>query len=126
MNTQTLKPSDLRIGNHYNWRGGDAPDGGYDIVFEIKDFVDFEKHPYRFRRIPLTEEWLLKFGFYKSIENAGNLECYKKGSITVAKWINNKWQVWIDSKDLRKSPQYIHQLQDLYHALTGEELEIKI
>ena len=49
--------------------------------------------------IALNEEWLLKFGFYQTTENAGNLKCLKKGNITIALWIGNKWQVWIGSKD---------------------------
>jgi hypothetical protein len=75
--------------------------------------------------IPLTEEWLLKFGFYKTTENAGNLICFKNGKYTIAKWINDKWQFWISTIDLYNSPQYVHQLQNLYFALTNEELIIK-
>jgi hypothetical protein len=53
--------------------------------------------------IPLTEEWLLKFGFecvYTLDRSFQHLDC---------------------EYDL----EYVHQLQNLYFALTGEELTIK-
>ena len=86
-----------------------------DLQESWSDIEDFEP-------IPLTEECLLKFGFYKTTENAGNLICYKKGKYTIAKWLKNKWQFWINTTDLYNSPQHVHQLQNLYFALTNQEL----
>lgn len=78
--------------------------------------------------IPLTEEWLVKFGFEKPAET----------------WYLNGFGVWqtlCGNKDgtefigffyelrdrgiVDKHIEHVHQLQNLYFALTGEELTIK-
>ena len=81
-----------------------------------------------YKPIPLTEEWLLKFGF----EEAGD-KFYEKGLLFTNCWflyfnITCKGKVTLstDSEEyyLTDVPN-VHQLQNLYHALTGEELTIK-
>lgn len=79
-----------------------------------------------FNPIPLTPEILEQCGFEKAVENAGRLVCWKKSKLTIAKWIEGKWQCWLGTVDIRKSPQSLHQLQNLYFALTGEELQINL
>lgn len=75
----------------------------------------------RFDPIPLTEEWLLKFGFKKS-KNRYELKCFslgkypKDGSIYLTHTSNN---------DMYTDILFVHQLQNLYFALTGSELTIK-
>lgn len=74
--------------------------------------------------IPLTEEWLLKLGFAHgsfgidrgelSIITKGMDEYYENGRTYF-----NSWCI------LEHQPEYVHQLQNLYFALTGEELTIK-
>jgi len=65
--------------------------------------------------IPLTEEWLLNFGYTKEDSNFWNL-----GHIV--------WEydggVFICNKN-GITLKYVHQLQNLYFALTGRELTIK-
>lgn len=68
--------------------------------------------------IPLTHPWLLKFGF---VENSSS-------------WTN--WKTGVGIKELRLKKQHgiffyngrhiydVHQLQNLFSALTGEELTI--
>ena len=84
-------------------------------------FKDFENtnelHP-----IPLTEEWFLKFGFEKS-------DTY------YTYWIN-EFKAFIIMSDSRREHyflcdcdvdtniQYVHELQNLYFALTKQELTI--
>ena len=66
--------------------------------------------------IPLTKEWFLKFGFKKE----GNTAKY---------WTLGTVDLWEISgtyvNDLDYEVKYVHQLQNLYFALTGEELIIK-
>jgi hypothetical protein len=71
--------------------------------------------------IPLTEVWLLKFGFYKY----GNMDLWKQHK----KGKGNYNKVTINSfsgMNLHVYPytkiSYVHQLQNLYFALTGKEL----
>ena len=68
--------------------------------------------------IQLTEEWLLKFGFEK--DNELN---FVKFSFKVHFWSNyNSYMYgWIGGNIEIK---YVHQLQNIYFALTGQELTI--
>ena len=81
-----------------------------------------------FNPIPLTEEWLLKFGFdfiddgwasIKTKKRFINLEISLKGKRTIL--YNKRTIEFIDVVHIK----YIHQLQNLYFALTGMELTIK-
>ena len=84
-----------------------------------------------FKPIPLTGEWLIKFGFKKYIfgseEGEKNDKCneYSKDRLTIMDWgdgfvMNNAF-----SFDLRVQLKTVHQLQNLFFALTGKELLIK-
>ncbi len=83
--------------------------------------------------IPLTEEILLKIGFEKSF----NVGCSEKDH-NVYYW-SGKISLTIDLElssgnynydstpvDGAEPLKYVHQLQNLYHALTGEELDFKL
>ena len=77
--------------------------------------------------IPLTEEWLIKFGFEWN-EELRSFE--KKGFRWLAKSVemNASYQLWDNINRCMLSNQmywHVHQLQNLYFALTGEELTIK-
>ena len=70
--------------------------------------------------IPLTEEWLLKFGFEKI---AGYLwKCKQLGEQRFIE--NHLTKGYFETHYESKHIQYVHQLQNLYFALTNEELEI--
>ena len=74
--------------------------------------------------IPLTEEWLIKFGFEveKKIGNRDRFNVYKKGCLTF-NTSHQRW--WLSGIHSPFNPKYVHQLQNLYHSLTGGlELEI--
>ena len=66
--------------------------------------------------IPITEEWLLKFGFEKC-EYLKNT--WDNGSIIISlKYDIFYYELLNGTVDIK----YIHQLQNLYFALTGKEL----
>ena len=72
--------------------------------------------------ILLTEEWLVKFGFEKK-KQAGRLYDYyyiKNGLY----YSNMDFHQWVyKNKSLEDvALKHVHQLQNLYHALTNEEL----
>jgi len=86
--------------------------------------------------IPLTEEWLLKFGFKEDkIRSWFFKDCgeYRiRISVNVFFGMLEKESSWFvsiltgyGSQPVTLGKQYVHQLQNLYFALTGEELEIK-
>jgi len=68
--------------------------------------------------IPLTEEWLLKFGF----EKYGNE--FTKEDINIYHKELNEFRCRIDDYN-HVVLLYVHALQNLFFALTGEELTIK-
>ena len=73
--------------------------------------------PIYIKPIPLTEEWLLKFGFFKK---ARCYFLYKDLKITVC-----DGKFYFFTFHFNVELKYVHQLQNLYFALTGEELTIK-
>jgi len=65
--------------------------------------------------IPINAEWLLKFGFEKALNGwwcPDEVVSYKEGYAGFG--TNTYTQI-----------KHVHQLQNLYFALTGKELEIK-
>lgn len=83
-----------------------------------------------FRHIPLTEEWLLKFGFEKFIYEPikgeeEKCEEYCKGKLSIVDWGRGFIMSNSFNFTLRIELKYVHQLQNLYFALTGEELKIQ-
>ena len=69
--------------------------------------------------IPLTEEWLLKFGLKQTFISKIHLH-FIKGSFHLLKRVNHI-QIWYENIDVK----YVHQLQNLYFALTNQELTIQ-
>jgi hypothetical protein len=76
--------------------------------------------------IPLTPEMLEKAGFINDRKGGIMVEEYSTASQGTFK---GQWQITlIDAipHPLRNNIQYLHQLQNLYFALTGEELPITL
>lgn len=128
-----MKSRDLRIGN---WMKSEL---GYEmIVVDIDQFgcslspkrMSTLNYPTtRAEPIEITPEWLVKFGFTKYEEDGQVYHDLQVGSLEVS--INggqyalsyDKYQGVEDDKwaDIT----YVHQLQNLCYALSGEELKIK-
>jgi hypothetical protein len=87
------------------------------------------------RPIPLTEEWLLKFGFSTTDYKNGYIGIdHKVGGIITDFVLTyplvigefQKHFIWEHSKFKYKELKYVHQLQNLYFALTNEELSTNL
>lgn len=128
-----MESLELRIGNYYMF--ADYEGIVYRQVREIKNNLfgligDYDGTNFEIcRPIPLTEEWLLKFGFHRHHADYSNDVIYIKNIDS-----NNgfEWGVYpnelgsgIEIKN-RILLRYVHQLQNLYFALIGEELTFKI
>jgi hypothetical protein len=79
-----------------------------------------------FEPIPLTEEWLLKFGFEKKNKS---FHKYSKGFCHEGFYCGGKWHTIVEGRKNNYFYKgawmiYVHQLQNLYFALTGQELII--
>lgn len=68
--------------------------------------------------IPLTEEWLLKAGFlyYKECD------LYILEGVEIAGYLQESMSIYIFGSVDSIKIQYIHQLQNLFFSLVGEEL----
>jgi len=87
------------------------------VVVDLEETQDTIEDYDRTKPIPLTEEWLLKFGFKR---NGKKLTFWKIDLVEDEEGIFSfdESRIYIDVK-------YVHQLQNLYFALTGEELTFK-
>lgn len=91
------------------------------ITFDYLDYDDLEP-------IPLNEEWLLKFGFNDATGgwggSQGSERFYEKGIVEIQTYdSDDKWHL---KGQFEVKFKYVHQLQNLYFALCGEELEINL
>jgi len=100
-----------------------AERGVFSIEYKGEDFIgtkefDSKKEQDDFiSAVPLTEEWLIKFGFVKF---KGDESDFFKGDFEISL---QSYSFWMGS--LLPTIKYVHQLQNLYFALTNTELEIK-
>lgn len=65
--------------------------------------------------IPLTLDWAKKLGFKRH----GNF--YDNGNISI-----HKGKICVDDTRFCDMPKYVHELQNLFYAITGQELGVKI
>lgn len=109
-----MKASELRIGNLVNY-------GNAVKQLDAELFLQLLKYTTPFEPITLTEEWLLKFGFER--KPWGLI----KGGLLFRDNIKNPCsELTLEvGNGFRVTVQYLHQLQNLYFALTGEELTFK-
>lgn len=72
--------------------------------------------------IPLTEDWLLKFGFDRTkVARMHKIFKYSLNSVDIYyREKDNRYTLWFN----KYVPlDFVHQMQNLYFALTGEELK---
>lgn len=75
--------------------------------------------------IPLTEEWLRKAGFFKGKDDYFGTEPIFTQVICIYSHGENVFSLY-RYNDAHVYVEYVHQLQNLYHALTGEELNFDL
>ena len=117
-----MKASDLRLGNlvDFNGRTSIVDTINYDCINEDLD-LNSKMHFDYIKPIPLTEEWLLKFGYIK-----GKIYYTQKECGIISFYFNDLHELKCEVYDWTyENIQYVHQLQNLYFALTSEELKIK-
>lgn len=129
-----IKSNELRVGNWF-FDGGDEQ-SYFQIEWFEKEFAVYRNGSAKmridydlFEPIPLTEEWLIKFGFEKTYDEF----VYDKANLRI------EYIIWADDEPEWKlkrfygntfsshstiKTNYVHQLQNLYFALTNEELTI--
>ncbi len=79
-----------------------------------------------FEPIPLTEEWLERFGCKKQTSSAkgiGEFDWYELPNGMDLVWVLSS-KSWVRIETVESvTIKHVHQLQNLYFALTGEELQ---
>jgi hypothetical protein len=115
-----MNEKDLRLGNTVNHHGQEytvRAIGKGNATIAIEGYKSERVSIKSISPIPLTKEWLVKFGFDKKGHREGlsiileNTLGYKNGRTYFKSWCI-----------LESQPKHVHQLQNLYFALTGQEL----
>ena len=114
-----MKANELRIGNYILLQGVTKPTQVW-IIDTTEQSTRTKASP-----IPLTEEWLLKFGFEKT--EWDNFNSYR---LIIG---NNDYAIVLYSDGncevgdiITCKIEYVHQLQNLHFALTGMELKCAV
>ena len=124
-----IKANELRIGNmlHFPFTNEKVEVLGINAHvenFKIINSISFKKESNLYcekisvlKPIPLTEEWLLRFGFdvsegFKNSYILNSVEIYLQDGL-----------YWCDFGNDRVEVKTIHQLQNLYFTLTNKEIE---
>lgn len=130
-----MKVNELRIGNLIQWKST----GNIEIV---RDIFTVGKNRCKVNsvsisdiiEIPLTEEILIKAGFekykwmWKEDEYFNFNKTYNSTYTFSIEIFNNEatWEYRWDRHNFDIHLKYVHQLQNLYFALTGKEIEINL
>ena len=128
-----MKASELRIGNYIKARKTTTIDENV-VLLDGLQFLDLmmSSNIKYFEPIPLTEQWLIDFGFKEDTDNSfvfNNLSIFLDKRFKENMYLETKesgifggvsWNK-IDGLKLK----HVHQIQNLYFALTQKELIIK-
>lgn len=146
-----MKKEDLRIGNLVKIAAfGEDELPKEDMIFADLGYRIFAVNPqvlvdmlanpdYQIKPIELTHDWLIKFGFewrnesrgfgaildFKPYDEDERKGAWKYGkSIAMVHAEDNVHDIYFTvlANPTAHKIKYVHQLQNLYHALTGEEL----
>lgn len=128
-----LTANELRIGNYLNYQGKIIKVEGIHnrtIYHSDRQFdqVGVEKY-ITFEPIPLTEEWLFKFGFEKDKYDYFHHIKSKIiiGHTTTDEFFEYEYLTGFQNSHTEMCElKYVHELQNLYYCLCGKELQINI
>ncbi len=118
-----MKVEELRHGNYYVHGDSFVHHRGKVDQYHIGE-IDVENY----QPIPITEEWLIKFGFERYDNEANNYQLkddlrYNIFNKTLKGYLSDgvfgRWVILNDQVD------YVHQCQNIIFALTQTELTIK-
>ena len=118
-----MKSNEFRIGNLIHWesKNGVTPPQDIAINWSMLGNIDLQNAFCKdYTPIPITIEWLERFGFEEGkmlIDNAPKR--WLQWSFATEFWIENSDK---DTMHEIINVRYVHQLQNLYFALTEKEL----
>ena len=121
-----MKATELRLGNYVYHESSTCK---LETVLAFEDVEEYNP-------IPLTEEWLLKFGFWRN-NNLCKRWFLAEAYLLERGWTQHRFYIYLEKKRISarhgcmgdsnhlKYLKYVHEFQNLFFALTGEELEIR-
>jgi len=119
-----VKIADLRIGSHYSYDNDYIKLDGSLLATYLQNDTDLDLYS-----IPLTDEWLLKFRFKTRTTENISIQYFIGANPVTRDWMFDILWLKGDEYPFYRNGyfkiKYVHQLQNLYFALTGEELTIK-
>lgn len=131
-----MKSNELRVGNLISITPSAHKDDIEAVTINMLEQID---NGYKVFGIPITEEWLLKYGFENtnkdwfsksfSMKVNESTNDYKIAFNTYSKLINTNWKfqemkLYEFEKHIT-TLEYVHQLQNLYLSITHTELTSK-
>lgn len=132
-----MKSNELRVGNFVDLGSRIAKvievNHQACVVVDLEETQDTIEDYERTKGIILTDEWFIKFGFYKDGEYWSRDIFDYKYCFRYRDWANNWafYQEYTDSSDPKddgkKYPisfdiEYVHQLQNIWYSLLHEEI----
>ena len=109
-----MNAKDLRLGNYFQ------SNIIQQVQIEHLEFLLNDKFDHSVMQpIPLSEEWLQKMGF--------STTTYSEVGMYTVKNKSGKYYFCCDyiGREFQYEIQFVHQLQNIFQSLTGEELTIK-
>jgi hypothetical protein len=109
-----MKPNELRIGNYvFDNLGG---------ILKIKG-INIDSDLSHIQPILITEDWLIKLGFDKIM--SWTFKIHMNGNHYLTYYLGEKgWAIGY-KRYSDFNCEYVHQMQNLYFALTNKELSFK-
>tara|TARA_R110002153_G_scaffold216657_1_gene369161 strand:- start:197 stop:601 length:405 start_codon:yes stop_codon:yes gene_type:complete len=134
-----MEAKELRIGNYVNFKFHKDCGGvkGIEVfVSDLEIILQNNSKSEYYTPIPLTEGWLVKFGFtcfwdddydnnVFSLIRSGNYDDVIIDPSWVSQTECNRFVIAHFDYEMDLEIKHVHQLQNLYFALTNEELTIK-
>lgn len=114
-----MEAAELRIGNYVNLIAEGHEDEPDTFKWDLEDYEFYHDRMDFVKPIPITEEWLLKFGFEKIGRNFTT-----KDDFIVRLSLSTKTYHFGQTYEVDVKLDSIHQLQNLYFCLTNKELEL--
>lgn len=125
-----IDPKELRLGNWYNRKHGKGWTPTV-ITEEIIGGIFSAELRYAledFEPIPITYELLLQLGFIDPAKNGWGCRISVNSSDEICWYLQDggvRYQTKLSGFTRELNIKYIHQLQNAYYVLTGEELTVK-
>ena len=125
----TIQATEFRVGNLFRFISTDSIERVADIrtagikTPTINNVLITDIEP-----IPLNEDWLVKFGF-ENVDDEIDYSEFVLNYVTIEGNGSDKQEPFhfvrgVDYRERKTEIKYVHQLQNLYFALTGIELTL--